>query len=166
MGAEMALVGNTLLWNSGEGFALLFLQTLQVAAPQLAISVKAKSWSQTLCYSFLQPSLAARSFTLQSRQTEGEAQVKTFPCPCSTAEAQRHQWPECRAGEMLAEQAAGKGQRAKNTWELFQNLALTWQLVSIIVLSSPMQNDSVSNLVDTAISVSTVSQDMGASSWV
>jgi len=67
---------------------------------------------------------------------------------------------------MLAEQAAGKGQRAKNTWELFQNLALTWQLVSIIVLSSPMQNDSVSNLVDTAISVSTVSQDMGASSWV
>lgn len=48
--------------------------------------------------------------------------------------------------EMLAEQAAVKGQRAKNPWELFQNPALRWQLVSIVVLSSAMQlcgNDSV-----------------------
>lgn len=50
---------------------------------------------------------------------------------------------------MLAEQAAVKGQRAKNPWELFQNAALRWQLVSIVVLSSAMQlcgNDSVSSL--------------------
>lgn len=49
---------------------------------------------------------------------------------------------------MLAEQAAVKGQRAKNPWELFQNPALRWQLVSIVVLSSAMQlcgNDSVSS---------------------
>uniref|UniRef100_A0A8C5TEB4 Solute carrier family 2, facilitated glucose transporter member 5 n=1 Tax=Malurus cyaneus samueli TaxID=2593467 RepID=A0A8C5TEB4_9PASS len=48
--------------------------------------------------------------------------------------------------EMLAEQAAVKGQRAKNPWELFQNPALRWQLVSIVVLSSAMQlcgNDSM-----------------------
>ncbi|XP_069726908.1 solute carrier family 2, facilitated glucose transporter member 11 isoform X1 [Phaenicophaeus curvirostris] len=48
--------------------------------------------------------------------------------------------------EMLAEQAAAKGQRAKNPWELFQNPALRWQLMSIIVLSSAMQlcgNDSM-----------------------
>ncbi|KAJ7423368.1 hypothetical protein BTVI_09972 [Pitangus sulphuratus] len=47
--------------------------------------------------------------------------------------------------EMLAEQAAVKGQRAKNPWELFQNPSLRWQLVSIVVLSSAMQlcgNDS------------------------
>lgn len=51
--------------------------------------------------------------------------------------------------EILAEQAAVKGQRAKNPWELFQNPALRWQLVSIVVLSSAMQlcgNDSVSSL--------------------
>ncbi|XP_039417311.1 solute carrier family 2, facilitated glucose transporter member 11 isoform X3 [Corvus cornix cornix] len=48
--------------------------------------------------------------------------------------------------EMLAEQAAVKGQRAKHPWELFQNRALRWQLVSIVVLSSAMQlcgNDSM-----------------------
>uniref|UniRef100_A0A8U8B4N7 Solute carrier family 2, facilitated glucose transporter member 5 n=1 Tax=Geospiza parvula TaxID=87175 RepID=A0A8U8B4N7_GEOPR len=48
--------------------------------------------------------------------------------------------------EMLAEQAAVKGQRAKNPWELFQNPGLRWQLVSIVVLSSAMQlcgNDSM-----------------------
>nr|XP_038043170.1 LOW QUALITY PROTEIN: solute carrier family 2, facilitated glucose transporter member 11 [Anas platyrhynchos] len=48
--------------------------------------------------------------------------------------------------EMLAEQAAAKGQRAKKPWELFQNPAVRWQLVSIIVLSSAMQlcgNDSM-----------------------
>ncbi|NXU28871.1 GTR11 protein, partial [Thalassarche chlororhynchos] len=48
--------------------------------------------------------------------------------------------------EMLAEQAAVKGQRAKNPWELFQNPALRWQLMSIVVLSSAMQlcgNDSM-----------------------
>ncbi|XP_064530842.1 solute carrier family 2, facilitated glucose transporter member 11-like isoform X6 [Pseudopipra pipra] len=48
--------------------------------------------------------------------------------------------------EMLAEQAAVKGQRAKNPWELFQNPSLRWQLVSIVVLSSAMQlcgNDSM-----------------------
>ncbi|RMC06023.1 hypothetical protein DUI87_17568 [Hirundo rustica rustica] len=47
--------------------------------------------------------------------------------------------------EMLAEQAAVKGQRAKNPWELFQNPALRWQVLSIVVLSSAMQlcgNDS------------------------
>ncbi|XP_041344838.1 solute carrier family 2, facilitated glucose transporter member 11 isoform X2 [Pyrgilauda ruficollis] len=31
--------------------------------------------------------------------------------------------------EMLAEQAAVKGQRAKNPWELFQNAAVRWQLM-------------------------------------
>ncbi|NXX95620.1 GTR11 protein, partial [Centropus bengalensis] len=48
--------------------------------------------------------------------------------------------------EMLAEQAAVKGQRAKNPWELFQTPALRWQLMSVIVLSSAMQlcgNDSM-----------------------
>uniref|UniRef100_A0A8C0E6Q0 Solute carrier family 2, facilitated glucose transporter member 5 n=1 Tax=Bubo bubo TaxID=30461 RepID=A0A8C0E6Q0_BUBBB len=48
--------------------------------------------------------------------------------------------------EMLAEQAALKGQRAKNPWELFQTPALRWQLMSIVVLSSAMQlcgNDSM-----------------------
>uniref|UniRef100_A0A8C3PZM3 Solute carrier family 2, facilitated glucose transporter member 5 n=1 Tax=Chrysolophus pictus TaxID=9089 RepID=A0A8C3PZM3_CHRPC len=48
--------------------------------------------------------------------------------------------------EMLAEQAAAKGQRAKKPWELFQNPAVRWQLISIIVLSSAMQlcgNDSM-----------------------
>ncbi|XP_030439024.1 solute carrier family 2, facilitated glucose transporter member 11-like [Gopherus evgoodei] len=48
--------------------------------------------------------------------------------------------------EMLAEQAAIKGQRAKSPWELFQNPAVRWQLISIIVLSSAMQlcgNDSM-----------------------
>ncbi|NWU61819.1 GTR11 protein, partial [Pterocles burchelli] len=48
--------------------------------------------------------------------------------------------------EMLAEQAAVKGQRPKNPWELFRNPALRWQLISIIVLSSAMQlcgNDSM-----------------------
>uniref|UniRef100_A0A8B9D552 Solute carrier family 2, facilitated glucose transporter member 5 n=1 Tax=Anser cygnoides TaxID=8845 RepID=A0A8B9D552_ANSCY len=48
--------------------------------------------------------------------------------------------------EMLAEQAAAKGQRAKKPWELFQNPAVRWQLMSIIVLSSAMQlcgNDSM-----------------------
>uniref|UniRef100_A0A8C4UBT3 Solute carrier family 2, facilitated glucose transporter member 5 n=1 Tax=Falco tinnunculus TaxID=100819 RepID=A0A8C4UBT3_FALTI len=48
--------------------------------------------------------------------------------------------------EMLAEQAAVKGQKAKNPWELFQNPALRWQLISIVVLSSAMQlcgNDSM-----------------------
>ncbi|NXF87039.1 GTR11 protein, partial [Eubucco bourcierii] len=48
--------------------------------------------------------------------------------------------------EMLAEQAAVKGQRAKNPWELFQNHSLRWQLLSIVVLSSAMQlcgNDSM-----------------------
>ncbi|KAM6111837.1 solute carrier family 2, facilitated glucose transporter member 11 [Pterocles gutturalis] len=48
--------------------------------------------------------------------------------------------------EMLAEQAAVKGQRPKNPWDLFRNPALRWQLISIIVLSSAMQlcgNDSM-----------------------
>uniref|UniRef100_A0A8D0GFT5 Solute carrier family 2 member 11 n=1 Tax=Sphenodon punctatus TaxID=8508 RepID=A0A8D0GFT5_SPHPU len=48
--------------------------------------------------------------------------------------------------EMLAEQAAIKGQRAKGPWELFRNPAVRWQLISIIVLSSAMQlcgNDSM-----------------------
>uniref|UniRef100_A0A8C0J2R8 Solute carrier family 2, facilitated glucose transporter member 5 n=1 Tax=Chelonoidis abingdonii TaxID=106734 RepID=A0A8C0J2R8_CHEAB len=48
--------------------------------------------------------------------------------------------------EMLAEQAAIKGQRAKSPWELFQNPSVRWQLISIIVLSSAMQlcgNDSM-----------------------
>ncbi|XP_019394650.1 PREDICTED: solute carrier family 2, facilitated glucose transporter member 11-like isoform X3 [Crocodylus porosus] len=48
--------------------------------------------------------------------------------------------------EILAEQAAIKGQRAKKPWELFQNPAVRWQLISIIVLSSAMQlcgNDSM-----------------------
>ncbi|KAG6929104.1 solute carrier family 2 member 11, partial [Chelydra serpentina] len=48
--------------------------------------------------------------------------------------------------EMLAEQAAIKDQRAKSPWELFQNPAVRWQLISIIVLSSAMQlcgNDSM-----------------------
>ncbi|KAM9626247.1 LOW QUALITY PROTEIN: solute carrier family 2, facilitated glucose transporter member 11-like [Morphnus guianensis] len=50
------------------------------------------------------------------------------------------------AEEMLAEQAAVKGLRAKDPWELFQNPALRWQLMSIVVLSSTMQlcgNDSM-----------------------
>ncbi|NXS42193.1 GTR11 protein, partial [Balaeniceps rex] len=41
--------------------------------------------------------------------------------------------------EMLAEQAAVKGQGMTNPWELFQNPALRWQLMSIVVLSSAMQ---------------------------
>ncbi|XP_025971816.2 solute carrier family 2, facilitated glucose transporter member 11-like isoform X1 [Dromaius novaehollandiae] len=48
--------------------------------------------------------------------------------------------------EMLAEQAATEGQRPKKPWELFQNPAVRWQLMSIIVLSSAMQlcgNDSM-----------------------
>uniref|UniRef100_A0A8B9Q8J6 Solute carrier family 2, facilitated glucose transporter member 5 n=1 Tax=Apteryx owenii TaxID=8824 RepID=A0A8B9Q8J6_APTOW len=48
--------------------------------------------------------------------------------------------------EMLAEQAATEGQRAKKPWELFQNPAVRWQLMSIVVLSSAMQlcgNDSM-----------------------
>ncbi|XP_053862589.1 solute carrier family 2, facilitated glucose transporter member 11-like isoform X1 [Malaclemys terrapin pileata] len=48
--------------------------------------------------------------------------------------------------EMLAEQAAMKGQRAKSPWELCQNPAVRWQLISIVVLSSAMQlcgNDSM-----------------------
>lgn len=56
--------------------------------------------------------------------------------------------------EMLAEQAAAKGQRAKKPWELFQNPAVRWQLASIIVLSSAMQlcgNDSVSSLAAAAL---------------
>uniref|UniRef100_A0A8B9M068 Uncharacterized protein n=1 Tax=Accipiter nisus TaxID=211598 RepID=A0A8B9M068_9AVES len=46
--------------------------------------------------------------------------------------------------EMLAQQAAVKGLRVKDPWELFQNPALRWQLMSIIV--STMQlcgNDSM-----------------------
>ncbi|XP_074015660.1 solute carrier family 2, facilitated glucose transporter member 11 [Numenius arquata] len=48
--------------------------------------------------------------------------------------------------EMLAEQAAVKGQRAKNPWELFRNPTLRWQVLSVVVLSSAMQlcgNDSM-----------------------
>uniref|UniRef100_A0A8C6ZB08 Solute carrier family 2, facilitated glucose transporter member 11-like n=1 Tax=Nothoprocta perdicaria TaxID=30464 RepID=A0A8C6ZB08_NOTPE len=48
--------------------------------------------------------------------------------------------------EMLAEQAATHGQRPKKPWELFQDRAVRWQLLSIVVLSSAMQlcgNDSV-----------------------
>ncbi|KAM8797519.1 solute carrier family 2, facilitated glucose transporter member 11 [Eudromia elegans] len=48
--------------------------------------------------------------------------------------------------EMLAEQAANAGQRAKKPWELFRNQAVRWQLLSIVVLSSAMQlcgNDSM-----------------------
>uniref|UniRef100_A0A8C3J135 Solute carrier family 2, facilitated glucose transporter member 5 n=1 Tax=Calidris pygmaea TaxID=425635 RepID=A0A8C3J135_9CHAR len=48
--------------------------------------------------------------------------------------------------EMLAEQAAVKGQRAKNPWELLRNPALRWQVLSVVVLSSAMQlcgNDSM-----------------------
>ncbi|XP_048820400.1 uncharacterized protein LOC125701887 [Lagopus muta] len=48
--------------------------------------------------------------------------------------------------EMLAEQAAAKGQRAKKPWELIRNAAVRWQLISIVVLSSAMQlcgNDSM-----------------------
>ncbi|KAM7090097.1 LOW QUALITY PROTEIN: solute carrier family 2, facilitated glucose transporter member 11 [Ciconia maguari] len=41
--------------------------------------------------------------------------------------------------ERLAEWASVKRQRVKNPWELFQNPALRWQLMSIIVLSSAMQ---------------------------
>lgn len=70
---------------------------------------------------------------------------------------------------MLAEQAAVKGQRAKNPWELFRNPALRWQVVSIVVLSSAMQlcgNDSVSSPAATALSGSAVSRDTGAGSRV
>ncbi|XP_014799459.1 PREDICTED: solute carrier family 2, facilitated glucose transporter member 11 [Calidris pugnax] len=48
--------------------------------------------------------------------------------------------------EMLAEQAAAKGQRAKNPWELLRNPSLRWQVLSVVVLSSAMQlcgNDSM-----------------------
>uniref|UniRef100_A0A8C6ZGW0 Solute carrier family 2, facilitated glucose transporter member 5 n=1 Tax=Nothoprocta perdicaria TaxID=30464 RepID=A0A8C6ZGW0_NOTPE len=48
--------------------------------------------------------------------------------------------------EMLAEQAATHGQRPKKPWELFQDRAVRWQLLSIVVLSSAMQlcgNDSM-----------------------
>nr|XP_033812120.1 solute carrier family 2, facilitated glucose transporter member 11 isoform X3 [Geotrypetes seraphini] len=48
--------------------------------------------------------------------------------------------------EMLAEQAATKGKRAKKLWELFREPSLRWQLITIIVLSSAMQlcgNDSM-----------------------
>ncbi|NWJ09939.1 GTR11 protein, partial [Crypturellus undulatus] len=48
--------------------------------------------------------------------------------------------------EMLAEQAATKGQRARKPWELFQMRAVRRQLLSIVVLSSAMQlcgNDSM-----------------------
>uniref|UniRef100_A0A8B9PZ71 Major facilitator superfamily (MFS) profile domain-containing protein n=1 Tax=Apteryx owenii TaxID=8824 RepID=A0A8B9PZ71_APTOW len=61
--------------------------------------------------------------------------------------------------EMLAEQAATEGQRAKKPWELFQNPAVRWQLMSIVVLSSAMQlcgNDSVSSVAATAISSSCI----------
>ncbi|NXU51262.1 GTR11 protein, partial [Turnix velox] len=48
--------------------------------------------------------------------------------------------------EMLAEQAAVRGQRAKNPWELLRNRALRRQVLSVVVLSSAMQlcgNDSM-----------------------
>ncbi|XP_060105772.1 solute carrier family 2, facilitated glucose transporter member 11 [Heteronotia binoei] len=48
--------------------------------------------------------------------------------------------------EMLAEQAAVQGKKAKGPWELFRNPAVRWQLITILVLSSAMQlcgNDSM-----------------------
>ncbi|XP_029475148.1 solute carrier family 2, facilitated glucose transporter member 11 isoform X2 [Rhinatrema bivittatum] len=48
--------------------------------------------------------------------------------------------------EMLAEQAALKGRRARRLWDLFRDPSLRWQLMTIIVLSSAMQlcgNDSM-----------------------
>ncbi|KAM9330847.1 solute carrier family 2, facilitated glucose transporter member 11-like [Gastrophryne carolinensis] len=48
--------------------------------------------------------------------------------------------------EMLAEQAAIKGQKPKNLLSLVQDSSLRWQLVTIVVLSSAMQlcgNDSM-----------------------
>ncbi|XP_069476019.1 solute carrier family 2, facilitated glucose transporter member 11 isoform X1 [Ambystoma mexicanum] len=48
--------------------------------------------------------------------------------------------------EMLAEQTAIKGQKAKRLWDLFRDPSLRWQLITIIVLSSAMQlcgNDSM-----------------------
>ncbi|XP_078523937.1 solute carrier family 2, facilitated glucose transporter member 11 isoform X1 [Lissotriton helveticus] len=48
--------------------------------------------------------------------------------------------------EMLAEQAAIKGQKAKGLWDLFRDRSVRWQLITVIVLSSAMQlcgNDSM-----------------------
>ncbi|KAK6476527.1 solute carrier family 2 [Huso huso] len=48
--------------------------------------------------------------------------------------------------EMLEEQAAVKGERAKRPWELFQDRSVRWQLITVMVLSSAMQlcgNDSM-----------------------
>lgn len=85
MAAKMAMLGNAQLSNNGEGFALPFPQIFQAAALQLINSVKVTAGSQALSYSFLQPSPAARPLILPSSTSE------SFPCPCSTAEAQRHQ---------------------------------------------------------------------------
>lgn len=116
-----------------------------------------------MSYSFLQPPLAAQSFTLQSRQTEGKVQgIRGSLFLAALQKLRGNSDLSAELEEMLAEQAAVKGQRAKNPWELFQNPALRWQLMSIVVLSSAMQlcgNDSVSSLAATAISGSTVLPD-------
>lgn len=144
-------------------------KSFRLTAPQLAISVKVTPWSQTLSYSFLQPSLAW-SFTLQSRQTEGKVWGLRGSLVLAALQKLRGNGDlSAELEEMLAEQAAVKGQRAKNPRELFQNPAVRWQLLSIVVLSSAMQlcgNDSVSSLAAMAIGSGAVLQDTASSSWV
>ncbi|XP_010215694.1 PREDICTED: solute carrier family 2, facilitated glucose transporter member 11 [Tinamus guttatus] len=67
-------------------------------------------------------------------------------CVCALQKLRGHCDLSAELEEMLAEQAATEGQRAKKPWELFQNRAVRWQLLSIVVLSSAMQlcgNDSM-----------------------
>lgn len=52
--------------------------------------------------------------------------------------------------EMLQEQAESEGRRSQRPWELFSDLTVRWQLISVAVISSAMQlcgNDSVSEAV-------------------
>ncbi|XP_075371979.1 solute carrier family 2, facilitated glucose transporter member 11 [Mycteria americana] len=95
---------------------------------------------QVVGLSFLQPPLAAQSFTLQSRQTEGKVQgIRGSVALAALQKLRGNSDLGAELEERLAEWASVKRQRVKNPWELFQNPALRWQLMSVIVLSSAMQ---------------------------
>ncbi|XP_053557944.1 solute carrier family 2, facilitated glucose transporter member 11 [Bombina bombina] len=67
-------------------------------------------------------------------------------CVCALQRFRGHCDLSSEMEEMLAEQAATKGQKPKSLWELIREPKLRWQLITIVVLSSAMQlcgNDSM-----------------------
>lgn len=99
MAAEMALVGHTRMSNNGEGFAFPFPQILQADCTTTGHLCEGNTM---VTDSVLQlPAAITCCLILHSAEQADwrwSLGVKRFPCPCSTAEAPRERWPECRAG--------------------------------------------------------------------